>query len=299
MKRSIGVVILIILVILVILFFWVRSVNKPAENITYSVSEAWSTERVLEVPESVCWDADRNRAYVANIQGKPDEKDGEGFISLLSPEGKILDITWITQLNAPKGMAVQGNRLYVSDIDHLVEIHIDAGEILERYPAENAGFLNDVAIDTAGRVYVSDSSPNNTIYRLEDGKLEPWMSGGQLERPNGLLMVDNKLYVGVSSDPNLIRIDPETREIEPVVSAGFGIDGIATDGQGSFFISDWKGRVQQVTPARTLVPLSDTREQDIQAADIGFIPEANLILVPTFFDNRIVAYKVSPNEVTE
>src|SRR5690349_2445801 len=80
------------------------------------LTRLWETDSVLRVPESVLYDAKNKVLYVANIDGKPDEKDGKGFISKVSPEGKITNLEWITGLHAPKGMGLSGNTLYVADV---------------------------------------------------------------------------------------------------------------------------------------------------------------------------------------
>ena len=131
-------------------------------GLTASSSEAfhlvkkWATEQVFDVPESVYWDFDREILYVSNIAGNPGEKDGEGFISRLSIDGEVRKLKWVTGLNAPKGMAAYGGRLYVSDIDELAVIDIRTDSVVERHPAEGAIFLNDVAVDAKGNVYISD-----------------------------------------------------------------------------------------------------------------------------------------------
>ena len=112
----------------------------------------------------------QNLLFVSNINGKPDQKDQNGFISTVSPSnGSIVELNWITGLNAPKGMAVNNNnsRLYVSDITDLVEIDIDDEKIIKRFNAPGSAFLNDVAVDNQGNIYVSDTV-TNTIYKLDE-----------------------------------------------------------------------------------------------------------------------------------
>jgi DNA-binding beta-propeller fold protein YncE len=90
---------------------------------------------------------------LSNIDGKPDEKDGRGFISKISPvNGTIIELNWVTGLNAPKGMAVStdNSKLYVYDITDLVEINIANGQITNRSNAPGGAFLNDVVSDEQG-----------------------------------------------------------------------------------------------------------------------------------------------------
>ena len=96
--------------------------------------KAWQTEKVFSVPESVLYHKADKTLYVSNINGAPTEKNGKGFISKLSLEGRVLKLRWAEGLNAPKGAAIFGNSFFVSDIDRLVEIDMKTGKIRRAYP---------------------------------------------------------------------------------------------------------------------------------------------------------------------
>jgi hypothetical protein len=114
--------------------------------------EVWSLGGFKE-PESALFDPQRNIIYVSNIAGEATAKDGVGFISKVSPDGKLIELEWIKGLNGPKGLVMKGSdKLYVSDIDQLVEIDVDKGVVSNRWKAEGAQFLNDTAVDGDGRV---------------------------------------------------------------------------------------------------------------------------------------------------
>ena len=136
--------------------------------------------------ESVVQDPATGSIYVSNIAGAIMQKDGNGFIARLRPDGTIIAREWVKGLNAPTGMALHDRTLYVADVDELVEINVASGEIVNRYPAKGAIFLNDVAVGEDGTVYASDT-PMNTIWRLKDGTFEPWLANDDLNGPNGLL----------------------------------------------------------------------------------------------------------------
>ena len=98
--------------------------NETPPQVSFRLEQAWMTDTVMRTPESVCYDSVRNQLYVSNIN--LGEKEESGFISKLSPDGKILDLKWIVGLKAPKGLAVSGNNLYVADVDELVEMRYRA-----------------------------------------------------------------------------------------------------------------------------------------------------------------------------
>ncbi len=258
--------------------------------------KAWSTGRELKTPESIRYDSERDIIYVSSINGRPAEKDGNGFISKITTGGEIENLKWITGLDAPKGMDFEGGKLFVSDIDHLVEIDIDKGEISARYHAEGSIFLNDVAVDDSGTVYVSDASKVSVIYALKEGEVSVWLDSEEIKRPNGLFYNDGTLYVGSTGDGALKAVDISTQKVETVADVGFGIDGLVMDGEGGFIVSDWRGRTSSVGPDGKVKTLLDTTESKINSADIEYIVELDLLLIPTFMDDRVMAYHLQESE---
>jgi len=256
------------------------------------LAKVWQTEKVFSVPESVLYHKSDKTLYVSNINGAPTEKNGKGFISKLSLEGRVLKLRWAEGLNAPKGAAIFGNSFFVSDIDRLVEIDMKTGKIRRAYPAKDARFLNDVAVDDQGRVYVSDmDEKNSAIYRLADGRMDVWLKGPDIRNPNGLHMEEKKLMVGNSGDMTIKAVRLSDKVVTEFASAGQKIDGLRPDGKGNYIVSDWDGRTTLVMATGETRPLLDTVAEKINSADLEYIPGAGLLLIPTFFDNRVVAYR--------
>ncbi|MBW1704970.1 MAG: SMP-30/gluconolactonase/LRE family protein [Deltaproteobacteria bacterium] len=285
---------ILVLCFSILVFSGVRNARSDdVGRIEYRLIKQWETVKGLRVPESVLYDACGNILYVSNINGRPTEKNGQGFISKVSLNGKIEVLKWATGLDAPKGSAIHGNKLYVSDIDQLVEIDLKTGKILSKYPAAGAKFLNDVATDALGNVYVTDmSSKNSAIYKLNQGKMSGWVTGREISRPNGLCMEEKRLVVGNSGDGSLKAINLADKKITTLTKVGSGIDGLRSDGQGNYFISDWKGKTSMVTASGKVIVLIDTTSSKINSADLEYIKTKKLLLIPTFFDNRVVAYEV-------
>lgn len=250
-----------------------------------SVEQKWETPQTLKTPESVLFHD--GILYVANIQGLPTDKDGNGFISTLTLEGKILEMNWVTGLNAPKGMGVLEGFLYVTDIDSVIKVDLKEARIVQKFPVPKAKFLNDIASDGKGRLFISDMAAS-AIYCLTGDELAffmplTWASA------NGLTVVDGHLFVGTKDA--LIRIDLATKTPEVWIDGTGAIDGLKPCGDGAFLISDWRGKVAWVHPERPAVVLLDRSKIGMNAADIGYVPEQHLLLVPTFFDNRVFAYE--------
>ena len=258
------------------------------------VTKVWELQEGLQTPESVNYDAARNVLYISNIHGQPLAKDGNGFISKVSSEGKMVNLKWVTGLDAPKGAAIHYGKLYVTDIDRLVEIDIESGDIANTYPDDKAIFLNDVAVGPDGAVYVTDYSPDNSaIYRLSDGKLTVWLGADQVDRPNGLYATDEFLYVGNTGAGTLIKVRFADKDITQVADAGMGIDGLRPTGDGGFIVSNWAGKTAWISAPGEMQVLLNTTEQEINSADLEYIPEKQLLIIPTFFDNAIHAYAIA------
>lgn len=251
------------------------------------LEKVWETTAELKTPESVLFDEENEIIYVANINGDPTAKDGNGFISILNADGSEKNLEWVKGLDAPKGMALSNGKLYVSDIDRLVEIDVRTGKIVSRYHAANAVFLNDVAACSNGMILVSDSRTAR-IYALVNGSLSVWVEGEPLEAPNGLFTEMGKLYIG---DKNIYEADIKTKEIKQIIADAGGVDGLEKNNEGEFVFSNWPGRVFVHRNGKN-VKLLDTTAEEINTADLDFALKLNLVLVPTFFDNKVVAYRI-------
>lgn len=261
----------------------------------------WSTSG-LATPESVLHDPGRDIFYVANVAGDdPTAKDGNGYVSILGPDGTMKVEQWVTGLDAPKGLFLEGSTLYLSDIDRLVAIDVAAGTVAGTWPAEGAQFLNDVTV-ADGRVFVSDMLTDR-IYELVDGALSVWVEGPGLEHPNGLASVDGTLMVAAwgpgpvgdfeTTEPGrLLTVDLATGAIAPFgVGSRFGnLDGLEPDGAGGWFVTDWvAGGLFHVTPDGTPTQILDL---DQGSADLEIMASDRLAIVPMMVDGRIDAWRL-------
>ena len=257
----------------------------------FELVEVWKTDTLFRVPECVIYDKDNDVIYVSNMNDNPREKDGNGFISRLSTSGEILDLKWVEDMSSPKGLGIYEGKLYVSDVDEVIVIDIAEGKIEERIGIEEAKMINDITIDSRGNVYVSDSD-NNNIFLISNGVVSNWLSEG-LNEPNGVLLDGEKLLLASMGSEDFAAIDLGTKEITVLTEGINKGDGIAKVSiPGHFLVTDWFGQVFMIYPDGSKVILLDTRDAEIGAADIDYIPEKNLLLVPTFAKHHVVAYKL-------
>ena len=266
------------------------------------LTKLWETDQELLTPESVIYDGKREVLYVSNFDNRynpnasgPDEYTG--FISKVSLAGEILELRWISQLHAPCGLGIFQDKLYTVERSYLTEIDIDAGRVLNRYPVPGSDFLNDMAIDTEGNIYMTDTSPTwrpaSRVYRFSGGDVKIWAEGEHIDWSNGLCFHEDKLLLGNSGDGCLKTIDIDSKRIEKVACLGAGVvDGIRVTGNGDYLVSHWEGQIYLVTGDGNVTELLDTIG-DYNSADFEFIKDKNLLVVPTFVDNRVMAYRLN------
>ena len=265
----------------------------------------WTLTGDFASPESAYYHAGSNSIFVSSINGQILEKDGNGYISRLSPEGKMVSAKWVTGLNAPKGIRSVGGTLWVTDIDEVVSIDVASAKITTRVKVDGAQFLNDLATAPDGTVYASDSNLAR-IYAIKDGKSSVFVEGAeQVDVPNGLLVDGTRLILGTigtgggrgrAAGPppsgHLYAFDVATkRRTQLTTDAVGGIDGIEPDGRGGLLITD-------VIGAR-LLHVSASGQTQVLAkfsgggADFGYIGAKRIAVVPFLNANTVSAYDLT------
>lgn len=256
-----------------------------------TLTEKWTTEATLRVPESVLLDSKNNVLYVSSIDGSPDAKDGNGFISQVTLDGKIKNLKWATGLDAPKGMGIFNNNLYVADISRLVTIDTKTGKITESLEIDGAKFLNDVTVDKSGNVYVSDSNTGK-IHIVKGNKAEVYFEGPEIKGVNGLLAVGNELYVVDFPSGGNYKLSAD-KKLTKFSATAEGADGVVPVGKDEYIVSSWHGEIAYVNSKGESKKLLDTREKKLSSADIEYDPSTKTVFVPTFNANTVMAYTFS------
>ncbi|HLO37607.1 MAG TPA: hypothetical protein VK173_03895 [Lacibacter sp.] len=272
----------IFLLVIVAAFFTVASAQKQLVKL-------WSTDTLLKVPESVLFDGKNNVLYVANIDGQPWANDGKGSIGKVGLDGKIIAVDWVSGLQAPKGMGLHKNKLYVADLTELVVIDVKSGTIIERIAIEGAGGLNDVSADENGTVYVTDSRARR-VYEVKDGKATMLLDSSKLKGPNGILKHKGSLYVLDAG--SMYRMEKDGTLTKLAEGMEGGTDGIENVGGNDYIVSTWGGVVYYVNADGTKQVLLDGRADKINSADIGYDAAKRIVYIPTFWKNSVVAYEL-------
>ena len=239
--------------------------------------------------------------YVSNVNGDPMGKDAKGYIATVSLDGKKVE-KWVDGLKAPKGLAMSNGKMYVGDVDELVEIDVASGKIVAKHKAEKAGLLNDVAADAKGNVYVSDTGGGG-IYRLSGGKIEKWADDKVLAGANGLLVEGDNLIVNTwgvltgngfetSAPGRIVSIslaDKKITELDGGKPVG-NLDGFASLGGGSYIVSDWMaGKIFKFSTGGKTEPIIDLGKGN---ADLAYDAATKIMYVPHMLENKLIAVKL-------
>jgi len=276
-----------------------KVVSGETQKIAAKLELAWETSG-LNNPESVVYHESSDTLFVSSVNGSPVEKDGKGYISKVLLDGTILSIQWIVGLNAPKGLAIHDNTLYVSDIDTLLAIDIPSGIITNTYKVDDAKFLNDVAASNLGEIFVSDMVLNR-IHRLSNGQFDIWLESPDLENPNGLHAEGDNIILGAwgvmtdgfstETPGHLKSISLKDKSITSLGGAPIGnLDGVESDGKDGYYVTDWMaGKLFQINSNGEATLLLEL-EQGM--ADHEVIHEHNLILIPMMKNDKLLAYKI-------
>ncbi len=267
--------------------------DGDATFLAKGVERAWETEPVFRIPESAAWDAKRGALFVSNYDGYNRSAGEPGqSISRLGPDGALAGLDWLAGVRNPTGLAVAGDSLWIVETGGVVEASIPEGRILRRIAVPGAGMLNDVAIAPDGAVFVSDSRKGGVL-RIRGGEVEEWLSGPEFSRPNGLRVDGARLLVATNGDHLVKSVDLASKETRRVAGFAEGtIDGIEVDGSGGVLVSIHEGRIYRVAPDGSIEKLVDTSSRGIGAADFVYLPGERLLVVPTFRDGRVVAYRI-------
>ncbi|MES2775039.1 MAG: ATP-binding protein [Bacteroidota bacterium] len=250
----------------------------------HQLEKIWETDSVVAIPESVL--ATNGLLYVSLIDGAPWDADGKGGVAKLGGDGQLTNLTWITGLQAPKGLGIYGNRLYVADISEVVVIDIKKGKIEKKIAVDSATGLNDITIDTKGIVYVSDSKKAK-IWKIENDK--PTLYIDDVKGINGLKSIGNELFIGAGK--SFVKAGQD-KVIKKIAEVPQGIDGIEPVGNGDFLLTAWGGYIWYVHADGRVETLLDTFLQKRNTADLGYDQQKRILYVPTFNAKTVAAYRL-------
>jgi sugar lactone lactonase YvrE len=267
-----------------------------------------TTVRGLSAPESVIHDADQDVYFVTNINGNPGAKDGNGFISRMKPDGTVDSLHFVmggrngVTLNAPKGTAITGDTLWVTDLDAVRGFNRFTGAPLATIEfGRRARFLNDLALGPDGRLYVSEMgvATNDTgqmsptgldnVFRIGDGhRIESIMTRSKVPMPNGITSHGQGLLIGSFSEPEVREWREDAESLVTVGKASGTVDGIGVLDDGRIVASSWDDSTVAVVGA-TPEPLITGVAAP---ADFEIDRKRHRVLIPQLTENQVVIWQL-------
>jgi len=260
----------------------------------------------LQGPESALYDSQADVYLVSNINGGATDKDDNGFISRVAPDGKNYETRWIdgaaadVTLNAPKGMAFRGNLLLVADIDTVRLFDRSTGKPAGAWPVPNTTFLNDLAVGPGNVLYATDTAitlgggqpqPQGTakVLRFETDQKVPTTlaSGDALSGPNGIVITpEGPVFVTFLSN-KVLRVRAKDAAPETIATLPAGqLDGIERLSDGSYVVTSWAARavfrVSAAGQSRQLIGGLTS------PADLGVDTKRGRLLIPELTKNTLL-----------
>lgn len=260
------------------------SANLMAQH---ALEPLWQSDSVFKFAEGVTPSADGKFLYVANTIGNPLGRDGEGTVSTVSPDGKLIKFDWIKGLNAPKDLEIYNGRMYVADLDELVVIDINKAEIIKKIKIEGTRLLHNITIDEKGIVYVGDMF-GGTIYRVENDI--PTLYLDNAPGVAGLLVEGTDLYF--LSGGKMLKAD-KSKKIT-TISEGMNqqVCSLVRINDKEFIVSCWVGLVYYINADGSNQLILDTQKEQFPTGLMYYNKKQNMLYMTTDQRNMLRAFRV-------
>ena len=269
------------------------------------VADVIEVEAEFLNPWGVIHDPEADVYLVANVNGPPLDRDENGFISQVSPDGDVLDLRWAqtvgpdSRLHAPKGMAIRGDSLFVADVGCLRILDRESAMAQGSRCLDGVTSLRGIDVGPEGSLFVTDSgfepegegmvpSGTDAIYRLvadEEGRGATIARDPDLGHPTGIAVGSRGIFV-VTATGGILRFTPEGDRTDVLTRPGERFEGVVFLADGGFaytsesesaiFLVDGQGRMHTVM-------------EDIDApGDLGYDIQRHRLLVPLYRENRVL-----------
>ena len=263
----------------------------------------------FSTPEAARYDGEQDVWFVSNIEGAPAARDNNGFISRLRPDGTIDSLRFIAggrdgvTLNAPKGLLVVGDTLWVADLDVARAFNTRTGAAIGAVTVRGATMLNDLARGPDGAVYVTDTGLEfgvegaqqqpSRIYRIGDMQASQALEHESLRGPNGIAWDGNRsaFLIGSYLGDSVFTWSAGDTVPRGVVGGPGQWDGLATLPDGRVLMSSWADSSIYVLDGSSA---SKVISGVAAPAAIGVDPQRMQVAIPSLTGNTVELYRIPP-----
>ena len=292
--------------------------NEIKKRITHTVAgfivlfstSIMAEQPVFSQPESAYFytsgSTDPGVYFISSTNG-----DDVGWVSKLAADGSMINSRWATDLRHPMGMRVSGKRLWINNTTEIVGLNLDNPDDRIVHPIDGAISLNDLATDSSGHAYVSDSM-NSRVVRVDlaTGENSTYISTLP-SSPNGVLIQGDRLYIaswGVMSDRPEERAEwitktagdlywvslKDAKKSRQIIAPELGnLDGVEIDQKGNIYVSDWEsGKLYKISSGAKMVV--DLGQYGQGLADIGLNSLTGELVLPVMLSSEVLFFTPSP-----
>ena len=210
---------------------------------------------------------------------------GTGFLTLLDSNGEAIDWHIVDNLDAPLGMALVDDRLYVID-NNRVKVFDWPGFDLRSTIALDTSVANDVAVSNDHTIYVTDTGRDEVVVVETDGTQSLLIGEARFSGANGIEICGSDLYIGGQYIWRIDLTDESIATIGPYWLTD--IDGIEFEADGTLQITPVGGPLVRMTD-----PIEVIGGDGVSSANHGYSDSLGLALIPTGFDNTVVAVRLT------
>lgn len=267
------------------------------------------TVKDLQNPESARWDAELGVWFVSNVNGEPGGKDNNGFISRIKADGSVDSLKFVAggrgrvTLNAPKGLAIVGDTLWVADIDAVRGFNRKTGATVATIAVPGAKFLNDITAGPDG-IYITDTGVQfgaggkmthpgpDRIIRVAGRKVTTAFTFKGQPAPNGITWEESRsrFVVVPMADTTIVTWAPGDSAAQPMATAPGMMDGVEAVEGGRLLVTSWADSSLNLVADGKVTRLAGNLPGP---ADIGFDRSGAKVAVPQLTENKMELYDVS------
>ena len=287
-----------------------RIIHTVAGFIVLFSTSIMAEQPVFSQPESAYFytsgSTDPGVYFISSTNG-----DDVGWVSKLAADGSMINSRWATDLRHPMGMRVSGKRLWINNTTEIVGLNLDNPDDRIVHPIDGAISLNDLATDSSGHAYVSDSM-NSRVVRVDlaTGENSTYISTLP-SSPNGVLIQGDRLYIaswGVMSDRPEERAEwitktagdlywvslKDSKKSRHIIVPELGnLDGVEIDQKGNIYVSDWEsGKLYKISSGAKMVV--DLGQYGQGLADIGLNLLTGELVLPFMLSSEVLFFTPSP-----